>query len=95
MEYDRERPWDAQVDTTRDPLEDDPGDYTDMEPEQWRGDRRAGEFDDAESEEADADYEEWLAMDFYFDGYSRGEARNLARDQLKRERAWRKKHPDN
>jgi hypothetical protein len=95
MEYDHERQWEAQVDMTRDPLEDQVGDLTDNEPEQWLGDRRAGAFGSAEPEEADADYEEWLTMDFYFDGYSRSEARSMARDQLKRERSWRRKHPDN
>jgi hypothetical protein len=86
MEYDRERAWEAQPDMTREPLDDE-------EPVQWPGDRRAGERDDAEFEDSDHDYEEWLAMDFYFAGYSRGEAKKMAHEQLKRERAWRERHP--
>jgi hypothetical protein len=88
MEYERERAWEEQPEAIPDPLVDeDLAQELDNRYTESYGDA------DSESEEFDPDYAEWLEMDIYFAGYSREEAKKMAREQLQRERAWHKRPP--
>ena len=87
MEYDRAGAWEEPADGMQDFLVDD-------KRAQRFNDAYAEERNSAAADESDLDYQEWLEMDYYFDGYSKYEAKKMAREQIKRERAWRASHPD-
>ena len=85
MKYDRAGAWEEPEDWTKDFLENE-------KRARLFHDLHVEERDNTDVDENDLDYQDWLEMDYYSDGYTKNEAKKMAREQLLRERAWRESH---